>query len=225
MRRVAGLVTGFLLPMLAFSEPLAKKEKKAEPMETHVVTIKGKPVAFTMQQVISAEKIQERVKELGKTLSEKFTGKQPVVIGVLSGSSIFHSDLVRAMNIPVEVDFVRVSSYHGTESSGKVKSALGVKSDLKGRHIIMVEDIVDTGRTMDFLITHFKTYQPASITIVSLLTKPTKLLPEYKNTVFVDYIGFKIPPDFVVGFGLDLDGYFRNLPDIKIVKTIDGKSV
>ena len=225
MRRIAGLLTGFLLPMLAFGAPPARKDQKAEPMETHVVTIKGKPVTLTMQRVISAEKIQERISELGKILSEKFTGKQPVVIGVLSGSSIFHSDLVRAMNIPVEVDFVRVSSYHGTESSGKVKSALGIKSDIKGRHIIMVEDIVDTGRTMDFLITHFKAYQPTSITIVSLLSKPTKLLPEYKNTVFVDYVGFEISPDFVVGFGLDYEGYFRNFSDIKKVKTIDGKSV
>ncbi len=210
--------------MLALGAP-AKNKKRVESMETHTIMLDGKSVSITMRMLLSPHEIQQRVTELGKTLSAKFADKQPVVIGVLTGASIFHSDLILAMNIPLEADFLRVSSYQGTESSGKVQSVLGLKTKITGRHVILVEDIVDTGRTLDFLLTHFKSLHPASITVVTLLSKPSKLLPEYKKSALVEYAGFEIPGTFVVGRGLDYEGYLRNLSAIYQVKTIQGKPV
>lgn len=194
-------------------------------METYTLLQNEKAIPITMTLLVSADEIKERVKALGQDLAEKFQGKQPVIIGILSGGTIFHADLTRAMNIPMKTDFLRVSSYQGMESTGKVREVLGLKTSIEGEHVILVEDIVDTGTTMDFLLTYFKNLHPASITVVSLLAKPQKLLKEFRGSVKVDYIGFNIPSEFVVGYGLDFDGFCRELPAIYQVQTISGKPV
>jgi hypoxanthine phosphoribosyltransferase len=225
VRMIPVLFAGVLLPILTLGLSPEKNHKKEKKMEIHTIMLEGKSIPVGMQVLLSPQEIQRRVSELGMTLSTKFADKQPVVIGVLTGASVFHTDLIRAMSIPLEIDFLRVSSYEGTETSGKVQSVLGVKTKISDRHVILVEDIVDTGHTMNFLLTHFKSLSPASITVVTLLFKPSKLLPKYKNSVVIDYAGFEIPPTFVVGYGLDYDGFFRNLSSIYQVKTIQGKSV
>ena len=227
MRLRLSIVAMIWTPMLLLGTPLQKTNRieKVNTVETQTIILAGNAVPLTMRMLLSPQQIQTRVAELGVTLSEKFAHKQPVVIGVLAGASIFHADLVRAMRIPLEIDFIRVSSYQKSESTEKVQSILGIKTDVAGRHIILVEDIVDTGHTMDFILHYFNSLKPASITVVTLLSKPAKLLPEYRKSVVVDYAGFEIPPDFVVGYGLDYEGYLRTLPAIYQVETIQGNRV
>lgn len=166
--------------------------------------------------LISEEEIRGKVKELGATLSEKYKDKTPLMICVLKGAVLFMSDLVRNMNIKVEMDFMAVSSYGtSTESSGVVRILKDLDTTLEGREVIIVEDIIDSGLTLNYLIDLFKRRNANSIKIVTLLDKPHRRTVDLKP----DYYGFTIPDEFVVGYGLDFDEKYRNLPYIGILKT------
>ena len=155
-----------------------------------------------------------RVREMGRKISIDFEGQSPVLLGILNGSFMFLSDLAKSISIPVEICFLRISSYQGTKSSGRVKELSSLDVDLKDRPIIIVEDIVDTGLSMAYTLDKIKKLEPKSISIAALLTKPEAL----QHPVKVDYMGFEIPNKFVVGYGLDFDGYGRNLPSIYQLK-------
>ena len=163
---------------------------------------------------ITAEQIRVRVADLGREIHADYKDKNPMFIGILSGSVIFLSDLVRSLDSVVEMGFMRISSYSGTSSSGKVKSLLALNDSIKDRHVILVEDIIDTGDTAKYLIETLNEQEPASLTFATLLFKPASLRQEIQPK----YIGFTIPPDFVVGYGLDYDGLGRNLNDIYTLK-------
>ena len=165
--------------------------------------------------IITKEEIAKRIDELAAEVRRDYKDKNPILIGVLKGSFVFLSDLVRAMNIPVEVDFMRVSSYGAcTETSGKIKLVQGLKISIKGRHVLVVEDIVDGGLTVNFLLDYVKRRKPASLKLCTLFDKPSRR----KVEVPIDYRGFTIPDAFVVGYGLDLDEKFRYLPDLCILE-------
>ena len=171
-----------------------------------------------LSPLISQEEIANRVKKIGDELTEKFRGKDLVVVCILKGSFMFYADLTRAIDTDLHCDFCGVSSYNdGSSSSGEVKLTLDLSRSIRDRHVILVEDIVDTGLTMNYLKRHMAHHKPKSVTTVSLLMKPDAL----KEKCDVDYVGFKIPNDFVVGYGLDYQGYFRNLPYIAQVSNIN----
>lgn len=168
-----------------------------------------------LKTYISEEKLQAKVAEIGQLLTEKFKGKKVTAVCVLKGSFMFYSDLIRHINTDITCEFFGVSSYHGgTTSSGEVKVTLDLSSPVEGQHVILVEDIVDTGLTMNYLKKAIESRNPASLTTVALLEKPEALKVPCK----LDHVGFKITNEFVVGYGLDYDGYFRNLPYIAQVQ-------
>lgn len=162
------------------------------------------------QLYLSAEQIQERVKEMGMELFEKFHDKKPVFISILNGGFIFTADLTRACDIHCEISFIKLSSYQDTSSTGKVVELIGLDTDVEGRDVIIVEDIVDTGETMVQFLKQLEKSKPASVTIVSILVKPEAL----QERVKVDLVGFNIPNKFVIGYGLDYNGVGRNLKAI-----------
>lgn len=166
--------------------------------------------------LITQEQLQERIAQLGKELSRDYEGKNPIVIGVLKGVVVFYADMIRQLKVPCEMEFMWISSYEGTESSGTVLVKHDLSKDIKGRHVLILEDIYDTGRSLDFLYHHLLEKEPASLRICTLLDKPERRLPEI--TLQADYVGFTIPNEFVVGYGLDYDEYYRNLPYIGILK-------
>ena len=170
------------------------------------ITVKDK----RFKTYLTHHQIDERIKELGKQINEDYKSEDPLFIAVLNGSFMFAAYLYQQINLPSQITFVKVASYSGTSSTGKVTSIIGLDMPIAGKHIILVEDIVDTGNTMNELLKQLHEHQPASIKIASLIQKPEAL----KHSITVDYIGFKIPNEFIVGFGLDYDGYGRNLPDI-----------
>jgi hypoxanthine phosphoribosyltransferase len=159
--------------------------------------------------------LSNRIIALGSQISEDFAGKDLIVVGVLNGAFIFLADLCRTITAPHQVSFIKINSYEGVKSSGIVKSIIGLNDDLSGKNVMIVEDIVDTGTSMDYLISEFKTYVPASISIATLLFKPEAFRFNYA----LDYVGFEIPNKFVVGYGLDYDGLGRNLPLIYQLET------
>ena len=165
--------------------------------------------------LISEEEIQNKVKELAKTLSEEYADKNPIFVGVLKGVVMFFGDLVKRVEVPCQIDFMWISSYEGTESC-KMQVKKDISSDIKGRHVVILEDIFDTGNSLDFTYKHLMSKEPASLKICTLLDKPERRNPAV--TLKPDYIGFTIPNEFVVGYGLDYDEYYRNLPFIGIMK-------
>jgi hypoxanthine phosphoribosyltransferase len=168
--------------------------------------------------LIKEEDLQSRVKELGSELTDKFKGEDVVAVCVLKGSLLFYADLIRALKTDITCEFLGVSSYgDAVKSSGEVKVTLDLTQPIEGRHVIIVEDIVDTGLTMAYLQNLLKSRKPKSLTTVSLLLKPDALKVECS----VDHVGFKIPNDFVVGYGLDYQGRFRNLPFIGQVTNLN----
>jgi hypoxanthine phosphoribosyltransferase len=175
-----------------------------------MITIKDKEFL----PFITAETIQKRLEALGKEISIDYSDKVPLFIGVLNGSFMFLSDLVKYVSCPLEVSFIRLSSYEGVQSTGTVQSILGLTLDIKDRHVVIVEDIVDTGLSMHTLLEELKSQLPYAISIVTLLLKPDAL----KYPIECKYVGFKIPNKFVVGYGLDYDGLGRNLPEIYQLK-------
>lgn len=175
------------------------------------------PTHLDIKPYITADDIQKKVKEIGAALTQKLKGEKVVAICVLKGSFLFFSDLIREIETDITCEFFGVSSYHGgTSSSGEVKVTLDLSSPVEGQHVILVEDIVDTGLTMNYLKKSIESRNPASLTTVSLLEKPEALKVPCK----LDYVGFKISNEFVVGYGLDYQGFYRNLPYIAQVQNL-----
>ncbi|API87912.1 hypoxanthine phosphoribosyltransferase [Marinilactibacillus sp. 15R] len=165
--------------------------------------------------LISEEEIQKKVKELGAILAEEYKDKNPLLVGVLKGGLPFMADLIKAMEIYLEIDFMDVSSYgNETTSSGEVKILKDLDTNVEGRHVLFVEDIIDTGRTLAYLKDMFKYRKAASVKIVTLLDKPSGRAVD----MTVDWIGFEVPHEFVVGYGLDFAERYRNLPYIGVLK-------
>jgi hypoxanthine phosphoribosyltransferase len=166
-------------------------------------------------ELLSAEAIARRVAELGARITEDYRGKEDVVVlGVLKGSILFMADLVRAIELPVLMDFIGVASYgDATTSSGVVQITQDLSKPVEGKHVLVVEDIVDTGHTVHYLLENLKTRRPASIKLASLLHKPDRA----ERQIHIDYLGFTIPNKFVVGYGLDVAQRWRNLPFIGYV--------
>lgn len=159
---------------------------------------------------ISSLQIAERVKELAITISQDYAGKKPLFIAILNGAFIFAADLFRNLSIEAEISFIKLASYQGTVSSGSVVTAIGLEDAVSGRHIILIEDIIDTGKTLHEFLPLLQRQQPDSIKIVTLLHKPAAL----QHPVQADYSGFEIPNKFVVGYGMDYNGLGRNHPEI-----------
>ncbi|MBR5138010.1 MAG: hypoxanthine phosphoribosyltransferase [Alistipes sp.] len=167
----------------------------------------------TFRVLISAEEIDKAVTRVADQLNERYQGHTPIFLGVLSGSFLFLADLVRKVNFESQMAFVKISSYSGTESTGKVSQQLGIDFDIEGRDIIIVEDIVETGHSMTYLLDYLKDKKPASIAICTLFFKPEKFLYEYK----IDYTALSIGNEFIVGYGLDYNQLGRNLKDIYVI--------
>jgi hypoxanthine phosphoribosyltransferase len=163
---------------------------------------------------ITANSLQQRVAEIGTEISKDFKEDCPILLGVLNGSFIFLSDLAKSISIPMQISFVKVSSYSGTSSTGNVKNLLGLDIDLKNRSVIIVEDIIDTGLSMKHLLEMVQKENPKKIAIATLLLKPEALA----HPLSVNYIGYEIPNKFVVGYGMDFDGLGRNLPELYQLK-------
>ena len=163
---------------------------------------------------IVKERIQQRISELAAEINQEYAGKNPLMIGILNGSFIFAADLFRELAIEAEISFIKLASYKGTSSTGHVVTAIGMEEDLHGRHIIIVEDIIDTGTTLHSFLPEIHHRQPASVKIATFLTKPSAL----KYDVTAAYTAFEIDNKFVVGYGLDYNGLCRNLPDLYILK-------
>jgi hypoxanthine phosphoribosyltransferase len=163
---------------------------------------------------INQEQIASRIATMGAKMSSDFEGKNPLFIAVLIGSYVFAADLLKHFEGDCELIFIRVSSYEGTKSSGNVKTILGLNTDIKDRHVVILEDIIDSGNTMAHLMQQLQKSQPASIHLSTLLFKPDAL----KHPLQIDYIGFEIPEAFVVGYGMDYEELGRNLPHIYQLK-------
>ena len=166
--------------------------------------------------LLTEEQIQEKIAELGKILTEEYRDKNPIVVGVLKGVVIFYADMIRAMDICCQMDFMCISSYRGTESTGRTVVSKDLSSDIRGRHVLILEDIFDTGNSLQFVVDQLMAREPASLKICTLLDKPERRKPGI--TVKADYTGFTIPNEFVVGHGLDFNEGYRNLPYIGILK-------
>ena len=164
--------------------------------------------------LISEEEIQQKVSEMGKKISDDFSDKDPLFVGVLKGCFIFMADLMRYVDIRCSMDFMAVSSYSGTSSTGAVKINKDLSEDIEGRHIIIVEDILDSGVTLSYLKQYLMVRKPASISIATLMDKPARR----KADIYADYSCFEIPDAFVVGYGLDYNERYRNLPYIGVLK-------
>jgi hypoxanthine phosphoribosyltransferase len=161
--------------------------------------------------MLELDQIEKRIRLLGIQINVDFENRIPVFIGVLNGSFIFLADLMKEINIASELTFVKVSSYKGDQSSGEIKEDLGINMSLKNRDVILVEDIIDSGNTLRYLLDMVYKENPASVNVCTLLMKPKSLKTKFDE---ISYVGFEIPDDFVVGFGLDYNGLGRNLNDI-----------
>ena len=166
--------------------------------------------------LISEQQIKERIAQLGEELTKEYAGKNPVVIGVLKGVAIFYADMIRQIKVPCQMDFMCISSYKGSKSSGNTNVRLDLATDIKDRHVLILEDIYDTGASLSYLVSYLETKQPASVKICTLLDKPEGRKPGI--TLKADYVGFEIPNAFVVGYGLDFNEKYRNLPYVGVLK-------
>lgn len=161
--------------------------------------------------LFSHDEIKATVRRLAAEIKKDYQARDPLLIGILTGSFMFMADLVRFLDFPLEVEFVRLSSYgRGRQSSGKVRVVKGLTSSIKGRDVLIIEDIVDTGLTTSFLLDYLRKKKPASLKLCTLTDKPSRR----QTPVIIDYLGFTVPDKFLVGYGLDWDEKFRNLPDI-----------
>ncbi len=161
--------------------------------------------------LFSRQQIEATVKKLAAEISKDYQGKSPLLIGILKGSFMFMADLIRLLDFPLEVEFISLSSYgRGKESSGKVKVVQGLQSPVKGKDILVIEDIVDTGLTIAFLLDYLRKKKPASLKLCALTDKPSRR----QIPITIDYLGFTVPNKFIVGYGIDWDEKFRYLPDI-----------
>lgn len=173
--------------------------------------IKVKDKSF--KPFISEEKLQESIKEVARKINQDYKGKTPIFLGVLNGSFMFFSDLLKSIELECEVSFVKMASYEGTSTTGVVNELIGLNEDIEGRDIILIEDIVDTGNTLEKLHKMLAEKNPASIKIATLLYKPDA----YTKAHAIDYVGIEIPNAFVLGYGLDYDGLARNLKSIYVL--------
>ena len=168
------------------------------------------------EEFIPENDILNRVKEISEKINTDYSDKKPLFLGILNGSFLFAADLFKHISVPCEISFLKVNSYINTESTGKMKELIGINQSLTDRHVVIIEDIVDTGRTLQYIFDTVKAENPASISVITLLHKPEATVIPVK----LDYVGFEIKNEFVVGYGLDYNGYGRNLPAIYI-KTKD----
>lgn len=175
-------------------------------METRVIVHQKE-----FELLLEEDTIAKRIRLMAIQLNVDYEGKSPIFIGVLNGSFLFIADLMKEIDLPCETEFIKVASYHGTGSTGSVKDALGMPANLKDRHLIIVEDIIDSGLTMKYILSKIAEQQPASVAICTLLFKPDALIEPLEE---LNYVGFEIPNEFVVGYGLDYDGLGRNLNHI-----------
>lgn len=163
---------------------------------------------------IHYDEIQARIRELGKQISNDYKGKRPLLICVLNGAFPFASDLFREIEGDAEITFIRLRSYSGTQTTGAIKEVVGLAEDIENRHVILVEDIIDTGHTIYKLIRDLSIHNPADLKIATLLFKPEALV----RPITPNYVGFNVPKKFIIGFGLDIDSLARNLKDLYILK-------
>lgn len=168
------------------------------------------------QILLTEEQIRNRIKELGEELTAEYADKNPVIVGVLKGVVVFYADMLREIKVPCQIDFMWLSSYVGTNSTGDMLVRQDITSDIRGRHVLILEDIYDTGNSLNFTVKHLKAKGPASVKICTLLDKPERRKPGI--TLKADYVGFTIPNAFVVGYGLDYNEKYRNLPFVGILK-------
>jgi hypoxanthine phosphoribosyltransferase len=174
--------------------------------------------SLRLSPLINESQIQKRILEIAKNLDKEFKGQELVVVCVLKGSFMYYADLIRALNLDVKCEFYGLSSYgDSTKSSGQVRLTLDINSSIEGKNVLVVEDIVDTGLTMKYLMTNLESRKPKKILTTALLFKPDAL----KEKVKIDYVGFEIGNEFVVGYGLDFQGYYRNLPYIATVQNMN----
>ena len=166
--------------------------------------------------LLTEEQVQAKVKELAQQLSKDYAGKDPVFVGVLKGVVIFFADLVRNVDIPCEIDFMSISSYSGTNSTGRTEIRKDLSVDIKGRHVVILEDIFDTGTSLTFTVNHLLNKEPASLAVCTFLDKPERRRPGV--TLVPEYVGYTVPNEFVVGYGLDYNEHYRNLPYVGVLK-------
>ncbi|MBQ9364456.1 MAG: hypoxanthine phosphoribosyltransferase [Schwartzia sp.] len=165
--------------------------------------------------LFTPEEIEKKVAELGRRITEDYDGEDVVVVGVLKGAAVFTTDLVRKINLPVQLDFIVASSYgNGATTSGTVKIKKDLDTDIKGRNVLICEDIIDTGTTMANLLKMLRTREPKSLRLCAILSKPSRRIDEVK----IDYCGWEVPDEFLVGYGLDYSERYRNMPAIGILK-------
>jgi hypoxanthine phosphoribosyltransferase len=162
------------------------------------------------KELIPEKKLQERIGELAAQLNTDLAGKDVVFLGILNGAFLFAADIFRRIDLQVRISFVKLASYEGTSSSGSIKELIGWNEDIKNKTIVVIEDIVDTGNTLERIVDELVIRKASEIKIAALLYKPSA----YTKKIPIDYVGFEIPNDFVVGYGLDYDGYGRNLPSV-----------
>lgn len=166
--------------------------------------------------LITQQQIQEKVRELGQILTEEYKDKNPIVVGVLKGVVVFYADMIRELKVPCQMDFMWISSYAGTQSTGKMVVRQDLSNNIEGRHVLILEDIFDTGNSLEFTVNHLLERKPASLKVCTFLDKPERRRPGV--TIKADYTGFVIPNEFVVGYGLDFNERYRNLPYIGVLK-------
>ena len=162
------------------------------------------------QPYLTVAQIDEQIKRLGIEINKDYAGKRPLVIAILNGSFMFASDLFKELTVDAEICFIKLASYKGTRSTGRVTTSIGLDESLNDRHVVILEDIVDTGKTLNEFLPQLLDHQPASLKIASLLHKPDAL----QYPINIDYLGFKVPNKFLLGYGLDYDGLGRNLKEI-----------
>ena len=179
-------------------------------MEDHIME------SMIAEVLLTEEQIKTRIREMAEVLNREYAGKNPLVVGVLKGVVIFYADMIREFKFPCQMDFMWISSYSGTNSTGNMVVKKDVSADVAGRHVLILEDIFDTGHSLEFTYHHLMSKNPASLKICTLLDKPERRDPAV--TVTADYTGFVIPNKFVVGYGLDFNEHYRNLPYVGVLK-------
>ena len=167
-------------------------------------------IDLTFETSIPEEKINARVKQIAEDINRDLADKNPIFLGILNGAFMFASDLFKQITIPCQITFLKLASYEGTRTTGTVKQLIGINQDLKDRTVVVLEDIVDTGITLETIVRQLSGYEPKEILVATMLHKPEATTREVK----LDYVGFEIPNEFVLGYGLDYNGYGRNLPEI-----------
>ena len=169
-----------------------------------------------LKVLITEEQIRQRIQELGEELTRDYQDKDPIIVGVLKGVVVFYADMIRQIKTSCQMDFMWISSYEGTTSTGNMVVKRDIGSDIKGRHVLILEDIYDTGSSLDFTYRHLLSKEPASLKICTFLDKPERRKPGI--TLKPDYVGYTVPNEFVVGYGLDYNEHYRNLPYIGVLK-------